>query len=145
MKRCSFVIWQMLNKATLHVTYDGKWCYIAFFYTASHSHSHGRAIRKRAWPIRCNLGNQATWGSSYKWFLEWNMPKFCCSVTVLVSVVAFEFFTCTKCGLILLICVSINNKYSEQNTIQRISSNISIYDSCAVKLAWQLPHTIWET
>lgn len=54
---------------------------------------------------------------SHKCFPEWKMSKCCCTVNVLVSLVASEFFTFTKCGLILQICVSINNEYSaEQDT-----------------------------
>lgn len=53
---------------------------------------------------------------SHKCFPEWKMSKYC-TVNVLVSLVASEFFTFTKCGLILQICVSINNEYSaEQDT-----------------------------
>ena len=49
-------------------------------------------------------------------FQNEKLPNYC-SANVLVSLVAFEFFTYTKCGLILQICVSINNKYSaEQDT-----------------------------
>lgn len=39
------------------------------------------------------------------------------AVNIFVSLVASEFFTYTKCGLILQVCVSINNKCSaEQDT-----------------------------
>lgn len=48
---------------------------------------------------------------------EKKMAIYFLAVNIFVSLVASEFFTYTKCGLILQVCVSINNKYSaEQDT-----------------------------
>lgn len=48
---------------------------------------------------------------------EKKMAIYSLAVNIFVSLVASEFFTYTKCGLILQVCVSINNKYSaEQDT-----------------------------
>lgn len=58
--------------------------------------------------------------NDHKYFSSTNkrkLPIFSLAVNISVSLVASEFFTYTKCGLILQICVSINNKYSaEQDT-----------------------------
>lgn len=48
---------------------------------------------------------------------EKKMAIYSLAANIFVSLVASEFFTYTKCGLILQVCVSINNKYSaEQDT-----------------------------